>query len=396
MDASASNGCGYAAEMRQLDEEIGAIGADVWYHPVDPVEITKYVYRRYQRAAIARDLRDLLEVEPLIDRAIGLLVNPADLYVLKANLALKLHRLVDARAALAAHPLADQSREARLIRADCDFQQGRYEAAKRGYSEALDREVTWDALARLAHFHAEMGDVAEAETLYTQAEAELTAKEMRSFAWLRVQQGQLHFRRGRFAEARAHYSVAEAAYPSNPLVEERVAEVLAAEGFLAEAAARFEKIAASRSRPELDQARGELYEIISEPEKAAACHRRALDAYLDSANHGEVHYYHHLADYYCDVAQSGAEAVKWALRDLELRENFSTQSALAFAYYRDGKLSEAMMWINRALSSGAVGASLFHKAATIFLAAGNEELGKSYMERARELNPHLGTFHAHL
>ena len=86
---------------------------------------------------------------------------------------------------------------------------------------------------------------------------------------------------------------------------------------------------------------------------------RALSGYLQSAQRGEVHYYHHLADYYSDVAEDGAAAVKWARKDLRLRENFATQAALAWALYRDGQFGEAVCWIDRALASGVVDARLY-------------------------------------
>lgn len=395
MKGAAPCSMGYAAEMLLIEQDIADIGDDVLSRPGNTPQISKYVYRRYQKASIAGDLRGLSAVEPLIDRAIALLANPSDFYVLKANLALKLHRLADVRAVLAACPSVDQSREAKMIRADLDFQQGRYEEAKRGYCEALDLEMSWDGLARLAYFHAQMGDVSGADGLYAQAEDELTAKEMRSFAWLRIQRGLLDFRHGRYAEAQAHYATAEAGYPGYPLVDEHVAELLAAQGHTSEAAERFDRIGAMVTRPELDQARGELYEIMGEIEIARSWQKQALDAYLASAERGEVHYYHHMVDYYCDVVGCGSEAVKWALRDLELRENFATQAALAWALYRDGKPDDAVLWIDRALASGAIGPGLLSKAASIHSAAGNESLGKSYRERAESLNPSLGSFHLH-
>lgn len=386
---------GYAEEMRRIEEDIAEIGEGVLSGPSDSAKITKYVYRRFQRAAIAQDSRDLAGVEPLIDRVIALVTNPADFYLLKAQLYSKLHRLSDARAALAAHPAVERCREAVLIRADCDFQQGRYEAAKRGYGDALEIEVTWDALARLAHFHAQMGDVSEVETLYAQAEDELTAKEMRSFAWLEIQRGLLDFQHGRFAEARAHYAAAEVAYPGYPLLDEHMAELLAAEGHYPEAIARFDRIETHVARPELHQARGELHAIMGEEEIARSWYRRALEAYSESVERGEVHYYHHLVDYYCDVAGRGPEAVRWALRDVELREYFATQSALGWAYFRDGQLARAVDWIDRALASGAVGAGLFFKAAAIYSASGRDALAAAYMERARSLDPRVGSFHIH-
>ncbi len=108
-----------------------------------------------------------------------------------------------------------------------------------------------------------------------------------------------------------------------------------------------------------------------------------------------MHYYHHLVDYYSDVAKDGGEAVKWACKDLLLRENFATQAALAWAFYRDGQAGEAVRWIDRALASGVVEAQLYYRAGKIYRAAGDEISGRNHLDRATHLNPAVAGFHVH-
>jgi hypothetical protein len=79
--------------------------------------------------------------------------------------------------------------EARLLRADLEFQHGDYQEAEAGYVGAIEAERSWGGLARLAYFRGKMGDLEDADRLYREAEDELTAKEMRSYAWLEVQRG---------------------------------------------------------------------------------------------------------------------------------------------------------------------------------------------------------------
>ena len=128
---------------------------------------------------------------------------------------------------------------------------------------------------------------------------------------------------------------------------------------------------------------------------AAYWNELALTGYLQSAQRGEVHYYHHLVDYYTDVAEDGADAVKWAYKDLQLRENFATQAALAWALYHDRRFSEAVHWVDRALASGVVDAQIYFRAGEIYSAAGNEVEGRNLRERALNLNPAVGRFHLH-
>ena len=387
---------GYRAEMRRIEEDIASIGsADPLAMPTDPERVTLYVYRLYQRAAIAGDSAQLSAVERTINGAIPLLANPSDLYLLKANTAFKLHKLSDVEAALRAVPSVYDSNEGRLIRADLDFQHGRYREAKRGYLGVPQAERSWGALARLAYFYGKRGDVAGADHLYEEAEDQLTAKAMRSYAWLEVQRGFLAFAHGRYGEARLHYGQADAAYPGYWLVDEHVAELLGAEGHYGQAIEILERIISTRDRPDLLQAIGELYAIAGQAERARDCHEKALDGYLQSAQRGEVLYYHHLADYYADVAKDGAQAVTWARADLQLRENYSTQAALAWAFYRGRQFGEACNWIDRALASGAVEAHLFFRTGMIYTCANSIDDGRNYMERATRLNPSVEKFHLH-
>jgi tetratricopeptide (TPR) repeat protein len=381
---------GYAADMRYIDDDIAALS-----RTTGPEQITRHAYRLYQKASISGDLAALTAVIPTIDDAIKLLSNPGDLYLLKAHAAFKLHKLADVDAALRAVPSVYESDEGRLIRADLHFQHGRYRMAENGYIEVLQRERSWGALARLAYLCGKMGDVIGADRLYEEAEDQLTAKEMRPYAWLEVQRGFLDFAHGRHCEARLHYRRADTAYPGYWLVEEHIAELLGAEGRYEEAAAIFERVVSTIERPDLEQVIGELYELAGSIEPAGYWKERALTAYLQSARRGEVHFYHHLVDYYTDVVEDGAEAVKWAHKDLQLRENSATQAALAWSLYRAGHFGGAVRWIDRALASGVLDARLYFWAGEIYRAAGNEAQGRELRQRAITRNPFVGGFHVH-
>jgi tetratricopeptide (TPR) repeat protein len=318
-----------------------------------------------------------------------------DLYFVRASIDFKLHRLSETRGDLETVPDLLESFQGRVLLADLDFQEGRYDDARSRYQSLIDEERTWDNLARLAHLKSRMGEIEAAEQLYLEAEDELTAKEMRSYAWVELQRGLLALKRGLYQAARSNYERAARAYTGYWLVDEHVAELLGAEGKYEEACALYRKVLARVSKPELEQALGELYTLMGQPVEAEACYERALAAYHKSAARGDVHYYHHLADFYTDVRADGAEAVKWARKDFELRANFSTQAALARALYLAGELAEAQRMMNQALSSGARDAQLFHHAAMIQQALGETSEAHRYTHMAAELNPHYESFHVH-
>ena len=382
----------YELELERTNREIGTLEASAGG---DLEKRTRLAFRLYHRASLAGIDSGFAAAERAIDHAIAEFGPQEDLCLLKANLDFRFHRLASVKRDLEMAPLLLGRFEGRSLVADLDFQQGRYDQARAGYENAIQENCTWDTLARLAFLKGKMGDDDGADHLYIQAENDLTAKEMRSFAWLELQRGVRDLARGRYDGACAHYLRANAAYSGWWHVDEHIAELTAAEGRFEEAIALFERVIERAPKPELQQALGELHVFIGKPHDAEPWFESALAAYLESVRRGDVHYFHHLADFYADVREDGSEAVKWARQDVELRENFATQSAMAWAWYRNGQLEEAMRWVDRALSSGVQEAHLFSQAATIFEAAGRGSESTGFRHAAAAINPSYRNFHIH-
>jgi tetratricopeptide (TPR) repeat protein len=382
-------------ELRLFDQDLAQLSPKAAADPMSADYVTKFLYRSYQRASLGGDLTAFQEVESRLDTAIAQLGPAPDLCLLKANLDFKLHRLKATKRDLAMAEGLTETTQGKAIVADVVFQEGLYEEAQQRYEGLIAEERTWDNLARLAHLRARMGDLAGAEGLYVEAEDELTAKEMRSFAWLELQRGLLHLKHGEFAKARERYDRANRAYSGYWLIEEHFAGLLAAEHRVAEAVAAYRNVLRRVPKPEAQQALGNLYRQSGQDQEAELCFQEALASYLRSAERGDVHYYHHLVDFYSDVRHDGEEALKWARKDLEVRNNPSTQAAVAWALHLTGRNAEAQEMIDHALGSGVQDPGLFMQAGKIHSAAGEHEHGEHYLKLAAKLNPHYSTFHVH-
>jgi tetratricopeptide (TPR) repeat protein len=385
----------YQAELERIEKDIAELRDHALVPPTDTEKVTKYVHSVYQHAVHTGNLVELEAAAPVIEEGIRQIRFAGDLYFLKANLAFKLHRLDEVRRNLSAEASLLAGVQAKPLLADLDFQEGRYGLARQGCLDAIEANRTWDNLARLAHFEFKMGDSDAADRMFEEAEDELTAKEMRSYAWLELQRGLLDLAHGRHDETAAHYHRAERAYSGHWLTAEHQAELLAAQGDYRKAAALYEDVLARVTRPELQQAFGELLTVMGEHERAQPWFARALDGYLDAGQRGGVHYYHHLVDFYADVRKDGPEAVKWARMDIALRDNFATEAALAWALYRNGQPGEAIAQMDRALASGASSAHLFSQAATVYRAAGRAGEAERFAHAADEINPRRRSFHVH-
>ena len=385
----------FETELARIDKAIAEMNGSALSVPVDSANVSRLAYLQYQRASLTGNLEALADADATLDYAIRHLGPSGDLYFLKANIHFKLHRLNDVAEDLQLGRDLLLSAPGRALKADLDFQHGRYQAAADAYRSLIEEESTWDSLARLAYLNFKMGDLEKADRLYDEAVDELTAKQMRHYSWLELQRGVVDLSRGNCDQARGHYERAERAYSGHWQVDEHLAELLGAEEKFDEAEKLYRCVVERVPRPDFYQALGELYLSMGKTTQAAEWLDKARTGFLESAERGEVHYYHHLADLYADVDENGPEAVRWSRKDLELRRNFSTLAAFAWALYRAGELSEALELINEALSSGAKDARLFRTAGMIYTAASPNGKGALYLKTAAELNPNLKTFHVH-
>ena len=390
-----SNTTDYEIELQRIHKEIAALDGGALNLPIDGPKISRLAYLQYQKASLSGSLEKLADADETLDYAIRHLGPNGDLYFLKANIHFKLHRLNDVEEDLQLGRDLLLSTPGRVLKGDLDFQKGRYQDAADEYEAVIAEERTWDALARLAYLNFKMGDVEKADRLYDETVDELTAKQMRHYSWVELQRGVVDLSRGDYEKARDHYQRAEQAFSGHWLVAEHMAELSGGEGKFDEAEKLYREVVERVPRPDFYQALGELYLTIGNATEATEWLNKARSGFLESADLGEVHYYHHLADFCADVDEDGPEAVKWARKDLELRRNFSTLAALAWALYRAGEFSEALELINEALSSGARNARLFRTAGMIYTAGGPNGKGDTYLKAAAELNPNLKNFHVH-
>jgi tetratricopeptide (TPR) repeat protein len=293
----------------------------------------------YRRACLTGSFEDLAYASAATDAALAEFPAWPDLSLVAANIHFKLHRLADVRADLDRAPELAASPEGRALAADLDFEEGRYDEARRRLEELVAADRSWGALARLAHLELELGDADAADALYAEAAAELTAKELRSYCWIELKRGEIDVSRGRYEEAESHYARAAATYSGDWSVDEHVAELRAAQGRFEDAIALYESVVERVPRPELQQALGDVHAFAGEPDRAVPWHDLALEGYLASVAEGDVHYFHHLADFEARVEPR--DAVRWARADVELRRNPGTLAVLARALQRERRGAEA-------------------------------------------------------
>jgi tetratricopeptide (TPR) repeat protein len=334
----------HAAGPTDYDRDLAKMQADIDAAQIggDPIKLAAL---RYRRASLTADFAELRVAEESIDAALAA-APTADLVLLRANFHFKMHRLQRAKEDLARIP---ETTATKTLAAQIAMQEGHYAAARAAYAAIVAKSHTWDSLASLAYYHSVTGDAAGADRLYDEAEGEITAKQMRSFAWVEVQRGILDFERHRDPAALAHYERAERAYSGYWLVEEHTAEVLDKLGRTAEAIALYRRIIERTHNPEYVAA---LAAIVGRTDRAAAA---SLDAEADALYDAQLRLYPEAAGGHLIrhlLARGNASVPRLlalAQQNVATRPNGEAQLLLAKAYWKAGQPAAAKQLLAQVL-----------------------------------------------
>jgi tetratricopeptide (TPR) repeat protein len=343
---------GYRADLEALRRRRREHEASA--DPGSPAAASELLTLRHREVVLTGGHPDeLLSLGMTLDRARARFPGWPDLALLRAGVALAVHRAGAARAALDAVPGLAGQPPGRVLAADIAAFAGDYGTAREGYERAAREEPLWDTTARLAALDVATGGFDAADDRYAEAEDGITAKQMRAFAWVRVQRADLARALGDLDHAASRLTDADRAYPGWWYVAAHRAALDLAAGRPAYAVQGYRRVLAEVDRPEFHEALGTALARTGDATAATRCHAAARAAYLRSALRGETHYLHHLAAHHVDIGGEPGAAVVWAERDACIRRSGATLSLLAWCLFRAGRVEEARAVLAEALALGA-------------------------------------------
>lgn len=387
-----------------LGETLPALTVRTWVQPEDPRIWNRLVdlhLRRYGTVGrltflqeAARALRGSLAAEPDLERNLGGLV-------MRARVALACHRCRAARidAERLTVRLPEQAVSFRLL-GDALYQRGDLEGAERAWwkMQALGEPraaCEWRG-AQLDLARGQTGTALERLAAAAASAATDLAATPEGVAWYRVQWGEAAFRAGDWPMAERQYTTALAAAPGSYAAREHLAELRGAQGRTPEARASYLALIRETARPELLQALGDLCAYGGNVQEASSWYEQAERGYLTAVRAGnEAWYSHHLAGFYADARLDPAQAVAWAERDLQERQNGAAHDALAWALCKAGRLEEAVRESDCALATGSRDAHLLYHAGLIHMGCHDLAGGSARLRQAAEANPRFNAFHVH-
>ena len=379
----------FARELDELEMQIAALAARAEAQVTSWTATEQLALAWMRRGGLSGDLNDYVHAQAALDEAFRRAPAGAGPFLARAELHFTLHELDRVEPDLLRAEravLVDVRQCARIVglRADVHFQSGRFAPALAGFRHALELHPSVEAYARLAHYHAATGNVAEAERHFAQAEALLRGASRRR-AWLHLQLGLVDLAHGRTRAAMAHYRDAEAHFDGWWLVEEHMAEIYALHGDEERARSLYVELVQRTGNPEL---MGRLAALVPGTERArwidqATREHRARMQIFEAAALG------HALEHFLEFGTDATEAVRLAERNHTFRPGAQASIQLAVAYLAAGQTQRAHVALQPVLHSPFVSAELYVTAAAIAAAEGRQTEARAYRVRARALNPRL-------
>jgi len=278
---------------------------------------------------------------------------------------------------------------------------GEYDKAADAYSR-LNSDATTssprDAYARdsrLAYLQFIAGDTAAAIALMKKAVTEGVEAQLPSenLAWLYYELGEFETQAGDPASANEAYLAALNTHPGDYRALAAMGKLRANNGRYAEAIELYQKAIAVVPMPIFVAELGDLYLKIGN--EAEAQKQYSLVEYIGLLGHiNQVLHNRDLALFYADHDMKLSEALDLAQKEFEVRHDVYTWDALAWALFKNGKLSEAASASENALRFGTRDPLILFHAGLIAEQLGRHDQARSDLSEALHINPHFHLIYA--
>jgi tetratricopeptide (TPR) repeat protein len=246
------------------------------------------------------------------------------------------------------------------VMGDGHLELGEYEQAFAAFQKMMDFRPTAGAYARVAYaleLRGRLDAALEAMKLSTDA---TPPSDRESIAWHHAQLGDLYRQLGRREQAALEYAWADHSFPNHPFAERGMAELLEARGDLDGAVTKFAALMKQSPSPDLAAKLGDLYTAAGRGADASRAYALAEAGWRFDAPHPAQ-----LARFLADHDLKLEEAVALAERTQADRHDIFTEDALAWCYFKSGRLTDAAAAIARAQRTGTRDRTIISHAAAI-------------------------------
>ena len=253
---------------------------------------------------------------------------------------------------------------------DAHIELGEYDAAFDAFDTMTRLRPDAAAYARVAYAQELQGHLPAAIGSMRMAAEATGAQDPESLAWHAAQIGNLLLQTGDIDGAAREFARAGHAFPGHPFAEAGMARVAAARGRYDEALTIYRALMSKAPTSEIAIAAGDLLSMRGDDDEAQAMYARAeaieRDAWLTEARLTT-----NLARMLAERGVRTVEAVQLAEEAARSRKDIFTMDALAWSYFRAGRLPEAEEASRQARRTGTADRRILAHAAAIEQALGH-------------------------
>jgi tetratricopeptide (TPR) repeat protein len=270
---------------------------------------------------------------------------------------------------------------------DAATEMGEYEDAFDRYQKMLDLKPGIASYSRAAHLLFVTGNIKKATLLMSKAIGAGGAYPENT-AWCRAQMALLYFAQGAYVPAEQMLTQGLKDAPNNYQLLAAMGKVKAAMKDFPTAIEYYKRAQAIVPQHDVVVALGDLYTIEGNTESAK--HQYALVdvvRQLNKANGviGDLQMAHYLADHDKDLE----EALKLAETDYKTRPTVYGADTLAWCFYKNGQIREALKYSARAFSQNTPEAMFYYHRGLILAKAGDVAGARRLLYQAMSQNPNF-------
>ena len=249
---------------------------------------------------------------------------------------------------------------------DAHLELGEYDAAFDAFDQMMKLRPSATSYSRVAYARELQGDLSGALQSMKLAADASSGSDVEATAWYHAQVGELYLQLKKPYDAMLEFATASQAFPGHPFAVRGYAKALVATGKPAEALPLLQGLVATSLTPELYAQLGDVLTDLGRPADAAREYALAEASWRSDAPEPK-----NLARFLAERGWKLDEAVQIAETAAAARQDIFTQDALAWAYFRSGRIDDARHTIDLALRTGSRDPDLRRHAASIQAATTN-------------------------
>ena len=230
---------------------------------------------------------------------------------------------------------------------DAHLELGDYDEAFDAFDRMMQLRPGAASYARVAYARELQGNLTGAlESMRLAADAS-EGGDVEAIAWYHSQVGELYLKLGKPSDAMREFSTASRAFPGHPFAVVGYAKALEMTGQREPARALLEDLARKSPTPDVHARLGDLLAAEGRAKEAGRQYALAEAAWRSDAPEPR-----NLARFLAERGERLDEAVAIAEDAAKVRHDIFTQDALAWAYFKAGRLEDAKRAIRQALRTG--------------------------------------------